>query len=208
MLPKGFHLDCSPLKLLEGALPRKAKNKIETCRVLTSSASQAPGASILNGMPWDRTGAGMEAHGRAVHTAQKDAGDITTFLCHRQSRHARRFSAPAGSVRTSAVTNPSKGFILGQGSDPILCPTSGKSAFVPRPSSPEARCFPSIPLDANLHTVSPKCGLWSPRIIWSMREKCRFLPIITPDPTESEFGKAHPKSVFFSTWRFEEPREG
>lgn len=40
MLPKCFHLDYSRLKLLQGALPRKAKNKIETCPVLMSWVSQ------------------------------------------------------------------------------------------------------------------------------------------------------------------------
>lgn len=51
VLPKRVHLDCFPLKLLEGALPRKAKNEIEPRPVLMSRVSQVqrvPGTATLN----------------------------------------------------------------------------------------------------------------------------------------------------------------
>ena len=114
MLPKRFHLDCSHLKLLEGALPRKAKTKTETSPVRTSWVSQAPrqGLWILNGVPSERVGS--RDGSSSQDTAERKQRVQTTFLCPGPSHHSWGVSTPARRVRTSSETSPSKGYILGQ----------------------------------------------------------------------------------------------
>lgn len=151
MLPKYFHLDCSPLELLEGALPRKAKNKIETCPVLRPSASQVrrQGLGLQLGGPLRGPRAGWGCPGDSSQR-RKGAEGVTPSLS-RPGCSCPEISHSSQERRNLHSDSPSQGYTLGQGSGPVLCTTLGAQGFSTLLSDQEQTSDSSVWVVVPLH---------------------------------------------------------
>lgn len=143
MLPKRFHLDCSHLKPLEGALPRKAKNKI----------GNMPSANVLGFT--SATPGTLDFKHYALGVGRVQGWKLITGPLHsgKEAEGSNHVSLPRAEPSRMEIfqssqecqnlfrDKPNQGLYSGPGSDPVLCTTHGINVFCSPASSKEPDAF-------------------------------------------------------------------